>query len=249
MDGFAGCIENLTTDHTRSDKKIMKRRILLLHGAIGSADQLQPLADELKANEYDVRVFEFPGHGKRKLYGEKFSIESFAKDVMQWMDRNTMSQLEVFGYSMGGYVALYIAAKYPGYFTRITTLGTKFEWTPEIAARETKMLDAEKIELKVPAFANELEQRHAALGWKKVLELTADMMRSLGENNLLGEKEFSEISIPVTLLLGDGDKMVSREETEHAAKNIPGAKFEMLPATQHPIEKVDLLSLQTILLR
>ena len=45
------------------------------------------------------------------------------------------------GHSMGGYVALKLALKRPELVDRIITLGTKFNWTPEVAAKEVKMLN------------------------------------------------------------------------------------------------------------
>ena len=43
---------------------------------------------------------------------------------------------------------------------KVFTLATKFEWTPDIAQKEIKMLDAAKIAEKIPAFAQLLEKRH-----------------------------------------------------------------------------------------
>ena len=54
---------------------------------------------------------------------------------------------------MGGYVALQLANKHPKYVQKIITLGTKFAWDKETAAKEVKMLNPEKIEEKIPAFA------------------------------------------------------------------------------------------------
>ncbi|HTL82074.1 MAG TPA: alpha/beta fold hydrolase [Bacteroidia bacterium] len=225
----------------------MSRKTILLHGAVGSSDQLLFLVQELKNSGYGVFCFEFPGHGKTGIFSDHFSIEGFADALKMWMNESDLKGAEVFGYSMGGFVALYLAALYPEYFSRITTLGTKFDWTEEIAEKEVKMLDAEKIAEKVPAFAKELESRHTAIGWRKNLELTSAMMRSLGKKNVLTEKEFAQIKIPVCILLGDSDKMVTREESENAAGKIHGAEFMLLENTPHPIEKVNIAALMKVL--
>ena len=51
------------------------KNIVLLHGAIGAKDQLQPLADLLK-NDFIVHVFNFSGHGGKPFAEEHFSIEA-----------------------------------------------------------------------------------------------------------------------------------------------------------------------------
>src|SRR3982751_5901517 len=101
--------------------------LLLLHGAIGSSAQLIPLAKKLKSN-FEVKLFDFAGHGGREL-PQSFSIELFTNDLLKWMEENSPDKIDVFGYSMGGYVALYIARYHPEKINRIFTLATKFDWT------------------------------------------------------------------------------------------------------------------------
>ena len=73
---------------------------------------------------------------------------------------------------MGGYVALGLAAEHPNRIKKVVTLGTKIDWSPEVAASMSRMFDPEKIQAKVPAFANLLAQAHAPADWKKVCQYT-----------------------------------------------------------------------------
>jgi hypothetical protein len=59
---------------------------------------------------------------------------------------------------MGGYVALYLASANENLLDKIANLGTKFDWNPETALKESKMLNVEQIEIKVPKFAEVLER-------------------------------------------------------------------------------------------
>ena len=149
----------------------MKQHLLLLHGAIGSKQQLQELADILE-DKYIVHTISFSAHGGTHISEEPFSIELFAEEVLNYLQENNIAQTTVFGYSMGGYVALYLAKYYPQKINKVITLATKFYWDEEIAAREIKMLDADLIQKKLPAFAQQLQQRHAPQDWKIVLEKT-----------------------------------------------------------------------------
>lgn len=213
------------------------KTILLLHGAIGSKKQLEPLSKILKGKKFDVHTLNFFGHG-----GEPFHEEGFGIKIFSWQVQNFINKLQkpaVFGYSMGGYVALRLAYKFPDLLGDIITLGTKFAWTPEAAKKEAAMLDPKKIEEKIPAFAESLKKMHAPNDWKELLAKTSDMLKTLGKEPLLTEKEFSEIENKVTICLGDKDNMVTREESESAAEMLPNGKFHLLKDTPHPIEKAD----------
>ena len=211
--------------------------LILLHGALGSAAQMAPLARELES-EFNVLVVELPGHGKTSSVAP-FSIPAFAEHVLRFIDGRGVQRAHFFGYSMGGYVALFIAANTPERVISVTTLGTKFCWTPEVAAKECKRLDAGVIRGKVPAFAASLEKRHReAGGWERMIGRTADLVRGLGDQPVLNDATLRRISVPVLVMVGDGDTTVSADETELASSQIADAGFRLLPGTPHPIEQV-----------
>lgn len=213
------------------------KSIILLHGAIGAADQLQPLANLFSAGGLQVHVFSFSGHGKIP-FEKQFGIEQFSNELKAFILSNKIERPHVFGYSMGGYVALHLARTNPDLIGKIITLATKFAWTPETAQKELKMLNPEMIEEKVPKFALALKERHGE-GWKNVLSKTAEMMISLGENNLLNEAALAEIKSEVMVGVGDKDNMVSIDETERVYTKLVNGNFFVLPNTKHPIEGLD----------
>lgn len=214
------------------------QHVLFLHGAIGAADQLQPIADQL-TNKYHVHLFNFSGHGGKAQNGS-FSISSFASEVMDYLREHSIDKINIFGYSMGGYVALYLAKYHPEKIRNVFTLATKFSWTPAIAQHEIKMLNPEKIEEKIPAFAKTLQQRHAPFDWKMVLQQTAAMMIDLGDNNVLTDTDFEDITQRVLLGIGDKDTMVTFEETIAVYRKLKQGNFIVFPNTPHPIEKISL---------
>jgi pimeloyl-ACP methyl ester carboxylesterase len=212
--------------------------LILLHGAIGAGDQLQPLADHLSAH-YDVHAIDFSGHGAARPTDLPFCMELFANDVRSYMLSNGLVGADFFGYSMGGYVAMYLARHSPELVGRVVTLATKWHWDEATAAKETQMLNVDKIEQKLPAFAETLHKRHTAHGWKNVLLKTATMMLALGADNPLKTEDHAAISHSSLLLLGDRDKMVTLDETLAVYKALSNAQLGVLPGTGHPIEQVD----------
>lgn len=212
--------------------------ILLLHGAVGAADQLSKLEAELAAS-FSVYSLNFSGHGGSPFDDQPFSIKLFAEEVLDFLDKKEIESIHIFGYSMGGYVAMYLAKYHPQKIKKIITLATKFKWDEAIAANEIKMLNAEKIEEKLPAFASTLQKRHAPNNWKTVLEKTAAMLLEMGKDNPLKKADYLNIQHSTLLMLGDRDKMVTLDETLEVYKNMPNAQLAVLPNTAHPIEMVN----------
>ncbi len=213
------------------------KTLLLFHGALGSESQLRPLKEMLK-DEYNVHTFNFAGHGGREI-PETFSIEMFAEEIVHFCETNKIKTTSIFGYSMGGYVALYLAKQHPQLVESIITLGTKLHWDEAVAAKEVKMMQPDIIEQKIPAFAEQLSERHYPQNWKKVMNKTAAMLAEMGQQNPLQTADYKEINCPVLLMLGDRDKMVTMEETVAAYKLLANAQLAILPNTPHPIEQVD----------
>lgn len=217
----------------------MGNPILLLHGAIGSSEQLKPLAASLAEKGFDPELFDFTGHGGREMPAADFSIPLFAEEVMAWMNQQHVQSIDIFGYSMGGYIALYLARHYPARVGRIMTLGTKLAWDIATSEKEVKMLDPDKIKEKVPRFAEALAKRHAPGDWKEVLHRTAAMMLAMGVHPPMHDEDFRAIDHEVQMLLGGEDSMVSKAETLHVQGLIRNARFELLNNTPHPIEQVN----------
>lgn len=185
-----------------------------------------------------MRALNFSGHGGRP-FADRFDAVQFAGEVLAFMDEEGVEQADLFGYSMGGYVALTLARLHPQRVGRIATLATKFDWTPEGAAREAGLLDPGQLEAKVPQYAEALRRRHGADQWQELLAATAELMLDLGDRPLLVPAILGTIEHVVLCMVGDADRLVSRVETADAAAALPNGRMLVLPDTPHPLEKVD----------
>lgn len=216
-----------------------RHRILLLHGGLGARDQMAPLAEALEPT-LDPAALNLPGHGDTDLAGGGFDIQTMRARVVNELESWHLGRVAVFGYSMGGYVALEVARRRPDLISAVITFGTKFDWTPESAAKEARSLDAGKIRAKVPYFADQLEQRHTAMGWEAVLSHTAALMNSLGSAPVLNPDKLREVHCPVRIMVGDKDGTVSVEESLAASRAMELGTLEVLPGVAHPFEKAPL---------
>ena len=189
------------------------KEILLLHGALGSKEQFAAL-EALLQDSFKVHTLNFSGHGRRPSYHHAFTIQNFAHEVLDWMNEHYIKTIDIFGYSMGGYVALWLARFYPDRVGKVFTLGTKLKWNEAEAEKELKMLNPEKVVEKVPAFAQSLAERHGEHEWKSVMSKTALLMKDLAHTHL-ADQDFIHLQQAVLLGRGELDNMVSAEETEY----------------------------------
>ncbi len=225
----------------------MKPQLLILHGALGAKKQFSELALLLRP-QFEVHCLEFDGHGTLSEYSGEFTINHFVSQTNATLRALGWEKPLVFGYSMGGYVALKLEADHPGTFERIITLGTKFNWTPESAAQEARMLNPEKILEKIPAFGLYLASLHNEPTWKALMVKTADMMIEMGNHPSVTEEVLSKVSIPVLCLRGSKDVMVNTEETMWAVNALPNSSFGEMDEWQHPIDKIPTNELAEVLL-
>lgn len=221
------------------------QNIILLHGALGCSSDLCNISSELEKNGFRTFSFSFSGHGGVP-YRESFGIGQFANELKAFIVENKLSDPIVFGYSMGGYVALCLASKEPGLIKSIITLGTKFNWNKQTVEKETAMLNPEVIEQKVPAFAKSLEHKHGP-DWKILLNKTATLMWEIHERNFLDDETLKGIQTNTLIGLGDKDNMVSLDESYHVYKTLTQANMYMLPQTKHLLETVNTKTLCNLL--
>jgi pimeloyl-ACP methyl ester carboxylesterase len=219
--------------------------ILLLHGALGSSDQFKDLEKTLVKEGFSVLTLNFSGHGGRP-FGNEFGIRNFAEEVKEFLASNNLTQVNIFGYSMGGYVALWLAYLDPSKVNRIITLGTKFDWNPVSADKEIAKLDPEKIIEKVPAFASVLAARHSPVSWKLLMNKTSQLMAALGTRPLLTEEVLSRIGHKTLITVGERDDMADVTYSKSVAHLLQNGSFRLLEDTPHLLEKTDVLKVKAV---
>lgn len=218
--------------------------LFLLHGALGAPEDFSLLREQLDGAQ--AITFPFYGHAGIKS-PDTLGIALFARQALDEMDKHHFEQADFFGYSMGGYVALWLARHHPDRVRRVFTLATKLDWRPETASRESAHLDPDMLREKAPRFIAQLEKRHG--DWMTLLQQVNDMLRGLGDNPDLKPEDFQAIRQPVLIACGDRDRTATPEESLAAYRLIPEGQFFVLPGTPHPFERAPLSVLVPAMLR
>ena len=194
-----------------------------------------------------MHAFNFDGHGGT-TETKDFSIDLFTDNVHAFIRSHNLKEIYIFGYSMGGYVALNLEHKYPGSAQKIITLGTKFDWSPAFAAKEVKMLNPDKIEEKYQNLPIILAQLHGPENWKNVVLQTGNLMRDLGNQPLLNDQALGSIQTEVVVMLGGLDTMVTQQESKYVSNLLPSSTLKEIPDFPHQIEKVNKEQLASLII-
>ena len=91
---------------------------LVLHGAYMSADSMAPATVPLSRTR-QVIAMDLQGHGRTADIDRPITYEDMADDVAALMDKIGVSQVDVFGYSMGAGVAYQLAIRHPAKVRRL----------------------------------------------------------------------------------------------------------------------------------
>lgn len=228
--------------------------VVLLHGFTGSARSWGPLFD-LLAERHTLISVDITGHGEsaKPADVDAYAMERVARDVIDAVHTAGVRQPAWFGYSMGGRLALYIAATYPAEVSRLALLGASAGLADEDARASRRAADealAARIERDgIPAFVEEWEQLPL---WKSQARLPADVRDAIRAGRLANDpiglagslrgmgtgaqpplhEQLADITIPTLVLAGEEDERYVAIGTE-LARAMPDAQFEAIPTAGH----------------
>ncbi|HTI91041.1 MAG TPA: alpha/beta hydrolase [Puia sp.] len=115
--------------------------VILLHGFAEDGSIWNKQTDQLKAN-YRLLIPDLPGSGRSSALTDETSMEKMAEDLVLMLDREDLQHCVLIGHSMGGYISLAFAEKYP---ERLRGLGlfhsTAYADTEEKRSARRKSID------------------------------------------------------------------------------------------------------------
>jgi pimeloyl-ACP methyl ester carboxylesterase len=94
------------------------RPMLLLHGGLGSGEMFGPVLPSL-ADRHQVIAVDLQGHGRTADIDRPLDVRLMAGDMAALIDHLGLDRPDLVGYSLGGWVALHTAARYPAKVGRL----------------------------------------------------------------------------------------------------------------------------------
>ena len=97
--------------------------MILIHGRTLSKEAMHPLFNYYK-DWYHVVSYDVRGHGKTESSGE-FTLDDLSDDLVELIHAYHLEKPVVIGFSMGSYITLKTAERYPDLFSRMVLIGTR----------------------------------------------------------------------------------------------------------------------------
>lgn len=219
--------------------------IVLLHGYMENLKMWSDLAKTLE-KQYQVVLIDLPGHGQSENYDEVHTMELMAEKVHEVLAHLSLDKVAMLGHSMGGYVTLAFAEKYPEKLSRIGLLNSTV--LPDSEQKQAQRLQAveaaEKnldtlIKVSVPLlFAKQnVQNLHAEIEFTKELARETSLQgvtAALKGMRLRPDRRYilQDFDQPIGILLGTYDEAVNPDEFRKLIPRKPDLFLEEL-ATGH----------------
>jgi methylmalonyl-CoA epimerase len=220
--------------------------LLLLHGAAGStALETTPLMRKLEAT-FRVLAVDFTGHGRSSMPDDpEFTADLFADNARAALDHFGVEAADVFGFSMGGNMALQTARRHPDRVRRLAVHGANVAWNDDLVDAMVSRLNADVIASRQPATARRLAAAHS--DWKQLFAATQDFVEQLPALTQEMLDASAALDHPVLVSAVDEDDLFPLETPLTLYRQLPNARLAILPGRRHALPDAPLSRLADLL--
>lgn len=220
--------------------------IFVVHGLMGDAVSVQPLAEQLAATGLHVYAHDAIGHGLSS-HPAAFTLEDQGQTLDHLIAALGYDRAAVLGVSMGSYVAAQAAILEPSRVSKLVLVVPKAHGktssTAAYAKRNgidlTKATQDELVQLLAAAMwaptTSEERRQEAVSSVQPEVELTPAERVAI-EKSLAGfdlRPRLAEITAPTLVISGKHDGLNPPEAGEEVAAGIPGSRFEVYDRSGH----------------
>ena len=223
--------------------------IVVLHGAAGCTHmETLPLARRL-TDTRRVLALDFAGHGQSDAFVDlTFAPECFVDNVTAVVNHFDLEQTDVFGFSLGGFIALSFAANYPNRVRKLAVHATNLFWDAGLEDRMLGRLDVETIKNERPELARYLTDMHGVEKWELLFERMKAYTRSLP--NFKAQYGYArEIAAPTLVSAVHDDDLFPVDSPVGLHKLLTKSTLAIIPGRRHALQNLDLDLYVPILMR
>jgi len=217
---------------------------LVLSNSLGStSDMWSPQMPELRSRFRVIR-YEHRGHGSTPAPPGPYRIGDLGSDLLGILDAAGAERAHVVGLSLGGAVAMWLAATHPERVDRMVLAATKANWSPagpwldraDLVRREGTAILADALMQRwftapfvtgrpdLSVALNEMLASATPEGYAACCEALAEAdLRSL----------LPWIQAPTLVICGDADPVVSLRDAVELCDSIPGSCMQSLSPASH----------------
>jgi len=220
--------------------------VVLVHGLGGSAENWRNLAPYLVRAGYRVYMPDLPGYGRSEDPASfSYSVRDEAGVVLGFMDALGLKQVDLGGWSMGGWIVQLVAVEAPQNIRRLMLfdsagLHVEPDWDTRLftptSADELNQLDALLMPQppSVPGFvAHDILRVSRERAW-----VIQRAMASMLTGRDVTDQLLPQLKMPVLIVWGSEDRIVPLAQGEIMHRLVPQSKLDVVPGCGHlaPLE-------------
>lgn len=217
-----------------------KPALVLLHGAGGCLQmELEPMAHRL-SKHYKIYALDFAAHGQSDAFmDEPFEPALFIDNVAAVFDHFNLTQVNLFGFSLGGFIALSYAYHNPERVRRLAVHATHIFWDPALVETMLTRVDHENIQNTSPELVRYLGQMHGKENWISLFERTKDYTV-----NIINFKEeyqhVKDVKTPTLVSSVDEDDLFEVDSPVRLHNTLANSNLAIIPGKRHAFQNVNL---------
>ena len=209
------------------------KTIVLIHGFLGGSELFKELTDDLSLH-FDVITVDLPGHGKSPVELEAYTVEAYAKEIVDVLKSEKIEKACWLGHSLGGYITLAALADQLFPIPKAILLHSAVNAdSDEVKEKRTSQQQSIKKD-GVEAFVeNIIPNFFAPSSSQKMLDKAKEIANTASVEGLVAALEsmkarpvrqtfIDETTTPILVIEGRHDKVVPKVETsnEHIIKAV-----------------------------
>lgn len=234
-----------------------KETIIFSHGLLWSHKMFMDQVEFLK-KRYTVIAYDHRGQGQSEVNESPIDMDILTEDVFELIDKLVGHPVHFVGLSMGGFVGMRLAARYPDKVKSLILLETSANPEPVENLSKYKFLNGiVKLFGVVPMVASKVmpimfaqswlenpKNKDSYNIWIKELQSNRKSITKSVEAVIYRkgvEDEIRNIKCPTMVVVGDEDVATKPEKAKFIQMAIPNATLHMVPGAGHSscIEKPD----------
>ncbi|WP_194975571.1 alpha/beta fold hydrolase [Aquiflexum lacus] len=234
-----------------------KETIIFSHGLLWSHKMFMDQVEFLK-KKYTVISYDHRGQGQSEVNKGPIDMDILTEDVLELIDNLVGQPVHFAGLSMGGFVGMRLAARYPEKVKSLILLETSANSEPVENLPKYKFLNGiVKLVGVVPMVASKVmpimfaqswlensKNKNSYKKWIKELQANKKSITKSVEAVIYRkgvEEEIRNIKCPTMVLVGDEDVATKPEKAKFIQMAIPNATLHIVPGAGHSscIEKPD----------
>ena len=222
--------------------------LIILHGFLGMSDNWKTLGVQYAENGFEVHLLDLRNHG-RSLHADEFTYEVMVQDVVEYCAEKNLVKIDVIGHSMGGKVAMLLAATHSDLVEKliVADIGPKFypQHHQEILAglsavdfsAQPSRADVEDILTPYIKDAGTRQFLMKSLYWKSPEQLAFRFNLAVFNQNLeaIGKPLASDLIFdkPTLFIRGGASSYVLDSDFEMIQQHFPKVVVETVPKAGH----------------